>query len=112
MRQLIRVVLIFALACWSHSAMAARIVLVAGGGEKADGGPAEQVKLNGPFGVDFDSHGTMFIIEMTGNRLWSGEAGMLRLRSGNGEKGERGDGGPAEKAQLNGPHNLLVLPND
>src|SRR5690349_5217841 len=52
------------------SLMAARVELVAGGGNNPDGGRAEEARLNGPFGVDFDRSGNMYIIEMPGNRLW------------------------------------------
>jgi NHL repeat len=95
-----------------QAAFAARIVLVAGGGQNANGGPAEQAKLNGPFGVDFDSHGKMLIIEMTGNKLWQMDGAILKRIAGNGEKGESGDGGPSERAQFNGPHSLITLGND
>src|SRR5207237_5511887 len=66
----------------------------------------------GPFGVDSDRMGNMFIIEMPGNRLCKMDRqGMISSVAGNGQKGESGDGGPAGKALLNGPHTLAVLPN-
>ena len=102
---------LFALAA-SNSALAAKLVLVAGGGEKANAASGLEAKLNGPFGVDFDRSGNMFIIEMTGNRLCKVDRkGILSIVAGNGEKGETGDGGPAAKALLNGPHTLAVSPN-
>ena len=91
-----------------HSVSAARLVLVAGGGEKSGDAPALESKLNGPFGVDFDRSGNMFIIEMPGNRLCRID---ISTATGNGEKGNSGDGRPAIKAQFNGPHSLAVLPN-
>jgi len=97
--------------CLCQPAFAARIVLVAGGGQNASGGPAEQAKLNGPFGVDFNPEGRMFIIEMTGNKLWQMDGALLKRVAGNGEKGDASYSGPAERAQLNGPHSLAVLPN-
>src|SRR4051812_9102296 len=97
------------LSCVCAPALAARLVLVAGGGENSNGGPAEQAKLNGPFGVAFESAGSMFIIEMPGNKLWRMDGGILKQIAGNGEKGDAGDGGPAERAQLNGPHSLITL---
>jgi DNA-binding beta-propeller fold protein YncE len=65
-----------------------------------------------PFGVDFDAEGNTYIVEMSGNRVSVlDHAGKLRVLAGTGEKGSAGDGGPAAKAQLNGPHHLLMGPN-
>ncbi len=86
-----------------------RLVLVAGGGTQQDNVPATQAALNGPFGVDFDKHGNMYIVEMTGNRVLRVDAkGMLTVFAGTGKKGDTGDGGPATSATFNGPHNLAV----
>src|SRR5262245_3842971 len=90
----------------------AQLVLVAGGGDRLDSAPAAETKLDGPFGVAFDPKDKLFIVEMMGNRLRSMRAsGMVSLVAGNGEKGDVGDGGPAAKAQFNGPHSLATLPN-
>src|SRR3954462_15775906 len=95
-----------------NQAFAARLVLVAGGGDKITPAPALESKFDGPFGVDFDRSGNMFIIEMTGNRLRKMDSrGIISTVAGNGDKGETGDGGPAVKAQFNGPHHLAVLPS-
>jgi sugar lactone lactonase YvrE len=68
--------------------------------------------LKEPFGVDFDKSGSMFIVEMGGNRVRKMEKdGTLTVYAGTGEKGDAGDGGPAAKAQLNGPHHLMVGPD-
>src|SRR5947208_208156 len=92
---------LFALAV-SNSATAAKLVLVAGGGDKVGGGPALEAKLNGPFGVAFDPDGNMFIVEMPGNRLCKVDRrGMLTRLAGNGDKGDSGDGHPAANALLN-----------
>jgi len=77
-----------------------RTVLVAGEG------------LNEPFGVTFDESGNLYIVEMGGNRIRvRGRDGRLSVLAGTGEKGFAGDGGPAAKAQLNGPHHLLLGPD-
>jgi DNA-binding beta-propeller fold protein YncE len=77
-----------------------RAVLVAGEG------------LNEPFGVAFDKSGNLYIVEMGGNRVRvRGRHGRLSVLAGTGEKGFAGDGGPAAKAQLNGPHHLLLGPD-
>ncbi len=68
--------------------------------------------LNAPFGVDFDKLGNAYVVELTGNRVSVLEkGGKLRIFAGTGDKGSGGDGGPAAKAQFNGPHHLLVGPD-
>jgi len=68
--------------------------------------------LKEPFGVDFDRSGAMFIVEMGGNRVRKMDKdGTLSVYAGTGEKGDAGDGGPAAKAELNGPHHLRVGPD-
>ncbi|HLF92532.1 MAG TPA: hypothetical protein VJB14_03670, partial [Planctomycetota bacterium] len=65
--------------------------------------------LNEPFGVDFDKSGAMFVVELAGNKVRRlDKDGKLTVIAGTGEKGAAGDGGPAAKAQFNGPHHLLV----
>ena len=77
-----------------------RTVLVAGEG------------LNEPFGVAFGEGGNVYSVEMGGNRVSvRGRDGRLSVLAGTGEKGFAGDGGPAAKAQLNGPHHLLMGPD-
>lgn len=80
--------------------------------------PAEKVTLvvggdlNEPFGVDFDTSGAMFLVELAGNKVRRlDKDGKLTMIAGTGEKGFSGDGGPALKAQFNGPHHLLVGPD-
>ncbi|HEV3078306.1 MAG TPA: hypothetical protein VGY66_00945 [Gemmataceae bacterium] len=89
-----------------------KLVLVAGGGDGADGSPAIQAKLTGPFGVAFDRSGNLFIVEMTGQRVRKVDRnGVLTAIAGTGEKGDSGDGGPATAARFNGPHSLAVAAN-
>jgi DNA-binding beta-propeller fold protein YncE len=90
---------------------AEKVVLVAGGGTEADGA-ATRAKLNGPFGVDFDKGGSMFIVEMVGLRVLKvDDKGTLSTFAGTGKKGDGGDGGPASRAEFNGPHNLVIGPD-
>lgn len=87
--------------------------LVAGGGRGPDGSPALQAKLDGPFGVAFDQHGSMYFVEMPGNRVRRLDLdGRIRTIAGNGEEGFAGDGGPAVHALLRGPHHLVIAAND
>lgn len=69
-------------------------------------------KLDEPFGVGFDKTGNMFIIEITGRLLKADGKGAVTTIAGASKKGYEGDGGPAAKALFNGPHHLLVAPND
>jgi DNA-binding beta-propeller fold protein YncE len=65
-----------------------------------------------PFGVDFDSRGNIYVVEMGGHRVSViDKAGVVRAFAGTGEAGAAGDDGPAAKAQLNGPHHLLFGPD-
>lgn len=88
-----------------------KLVLVAGGTEPAAGIAAERTQLNAPFGIDFDRNGVAYIVELTGNRFFKLEKGLLHHIGGNGEKGESGDGGPIAKATFNGMHNLALGPD-
>jgi DNA-binding beta-propeller fold protein YncE len=93
-------------------ARADKLVLVAGGGTEKDNVPATSVRLAGPFGVDFDKTGAMYLVEMTGQRVLRVDGkGTLTVVAGTGKKGDSGDGGPATLATFNGPHNLAVGPD-
>ena len=91
---------------------AGRLVQVAGGGTGGDGSSADRAELTGPFGVGFDGQGTLFFVEMTGNRVRKiGPDGLVTTLAGSGKKGNGGDDGPAARAELNGPHSLEVARN-
>lgn len=89
------------------------VVLVAGGGHAVGrDGPAAQVKLNGPFGIDRDGEGNWIFVELAGNRVGKISAqGLVSTIAGTGGKGDRGDGGPGLKAEFNGPHSLAIGPD-
>ncbi len=91
---------------------AGRLVLVAGGGTGGDGASADRAKLVAPFGTGFDAEGTLFFVEMTGHRVRKiGPDGLVVTVAGSGSVGSGGDGGPAARAELNGPHSLAVARN-
>ena len=97
----------FASAC---AAGAERIVLIAGG-QGAEGIPATDAKLDGPFGVDFDEAKNMYLVEISGHRvLRVNPRGLLTRLAGTGQKGDRGDDGPALPAEFNGMHSLAAAP--
>ncbi|OHE79963.1 MAG: hypothetical protein A2107_07905 [Verrucomicrobia bacterium GWF2_62_7] len=93
------------------AAHAGKLTLVAGGGSGGDGVPATQAKLHEPFAAAVDAAGNMFICEESGRVLKVDAKGVIKTIAGEGGKGFSGDGGPAAKAQLNFPHNLIVAPN-
>ncbi|MDB4353848.1 hypothetical protein N9Z02_00950 [Akkermansiaceae bacterium] len=82
---------------------------------KTEGGDwdAKQSPLTKPFGIDFDSAGAMYLVELSSGRLIrqsvAGEVTVLRDRH---ERGFAGDGGPVGEAQFNGPHNCVVTSQD
>lgn len=111
MRIIIAIVLAFLLQIAGH-ADGGKLVLVAGGGTNGNG-PATKAKLTSPFGVDFDSAGNMFIVELSGERVHKVTPdGTLTTIGGTGDKGNSGDGGPAAEAQFNGMHSLAIGAND
>jgi DNA-binding beta-propeller fold protein YncE len=114
MRRLVFPLLVYPLLCLAspQEARADKVVLVAGGGTEVEDVPATKARLINPFGVDFDRSGSMFIAELTGQRVLRVDSkGVLTVLAGTGRKGDSGDGGPARKAQFNGMHNLAVAPN-
>lgn len=80
----------------------------------AEGGVASKPgPLKAPFGVDWDSKGTMYIVELGGGRVFElSKEGKLAQMAGDGSKSYKGDGGPAKEATFNGMHNVAVGAND
>jgi DNA-binding beta-propeller fold protein YncE len=115
MRTNLRIQFLGIMACFlagAASARAEKLVLVAGGGDGGDGGPAREAKLGMPFGVDFDRSGNLFFVEFTGHRVRKIDGkGVVTTVAGTGDKGGAGDGGPARKAQFDSMHSLVVAPN-
>ena len=100
--------LLFALA--APAGAADKLVLVAGGGDGADGTEATKAKLIQPFGVDFVQDSVLIVEMAKGERLrgvnLQGKA--LTLAGVEGQKGNDGDGRNARKATFNGMHGLAV----
>jgi DNA-binding beta-propeller fold protein YncE len=68
--------------------------------------------LNGPFGVGFNGEGILYFVEMPGQRVRKlRKDGVVTTIAGTGHEGSGGDGGPADRALLNGPHSLAVARN-
>lgn len=69
--------------------------------------------LRGPFGIDFDSAGRMYVVELTSGRLHRIDADApLTTISDEKKPGYNGDGGPLQSARFNGPHNCVVSADD
>ena len=88
------------------------VVLVAGGGEGGENVPPTSAKLNNPFGIDRDAAGNLFFVEIDGHRVCKiDKSGVLTKIAGTGNKGLKGDGGPALAAEFNSMHNLAIAAN-
>jgi sugar lactone lactonase YvrE len=97
------------------TANGAEVEFVVGGYMKSEGGSwdAEQSPLQNPFGVDFDSKGNMYVVELGGGRVHRIDTdGNLARIAGDGSKSYTGDGGPAIDATFNGMHNGAVTNDD
>jgi DNA-binding beta-propeller fold protein YncE len=89
------------------------IVLVAGGGDGDEGGPATKAKLGSPFGVEFDKAGNLYFVEIDGHRACRiDKSGILTRIAGTTKKGLSDGGGNPLAAQFNALHNLAIGPND
>ncbi len=83
---------------------------VAGSGQagySGDGGRAVNAKINDPEGLAFDSQGVLYIADR-GNSVVRAVTpdGLINTVVGDGSYNFRGDGGPANKASLEGPFDL------
>ncbi|WP_322754609.1 protein kinase domain-containing protein [Frankia sp. Cas3] len=78
-------------------------------GYAGDGGPATHAQLANPHGVAVDSTGTLYIADLSNNRVRRvGTDGTITTVAGTGTEGFTGDGGPATHAQLAYPEGVAV----
>lgn len=88
------------------------IVTVAGngtGGDAGDGGPAIQAQLNLPRSVAVAPDGTLYIADTYNHRIRKvAPDGVITTLAGTGHAGDAGDSGPAVKAELHGPQELIL----
>lgn len=72
-----------------------------------DGGPATKAVLAGARAVCVDGKGNVYICEREGNGIRRVDSqGVITTVAGTGAKGYSGDGGPPQRATLNGPKGL------
>ena len=81
----------------------------AGGNRLLDGNPAKTVPLRYPDGAAQDSAGNLYFADRDDNRVRKVDTnGVISTVAGTGQAGFTGDGGPATKAQLNGPQGIKI----
>ena len=88
---------------------------VAGTGVKGfvgAGGPATNALLNEPYEIRFDRQGNLFFVDTPNGVVQRVDkrTGILTTIAGTGAVGFSGDGGPANRAQLNQPHSIVFTP--
>ncbi len=97
---------------FAASLPAAEIITIAGTGKaefSGDGGPALKAGCNQTFGLDIGPDGALYWCELDNHlvRRLDLKTGVISTFAGTGGvKGYDGDGGPATKAKMNGPHEL------
>lgn len=93
------------------AAFAGTISTVAGTGNadlNRSSGPAHEVNIAQPFGVEVGPKGHLYVTEVGHHRVMKIDlaSGQLVTVAGNGKKGYSGDGGPATEASLNEPYEV------
>jgi hypothetical protein len=89
------------------------VTTVVGTGEpgfSGDGGPATKAELGQVYErLAIDASGNLYIPDTANNRIRKVDTkGIITTIAGTGKPGFSGDGGPARKAELNGPTNVSV----
>ena len=79
------------------------------GGFSGDGGAADKSELNNPVGVAVDSLGDLYIADAGNHRIRKVSlSGVISTVAGTGTGGFSGDGGAADKSELNNPVGVAV----
>lgn len=94
-----------------------KITVIAGNGTRGysgDGGPASKAQMNTPHEVRFDSKGNIYVAERDNHvvRYVDMKTLIISTAAGTNMAGFSGDGGPANKAQLNQPHSIALDRSD
>jgi streptogramin lyase len=103
---------------WKMSLAEGRLQHFAGTGKRGysgDGHPAKEATFDGPKGIAVGADGTVFIADTENHaiRRIDGKSGIITTLAGMGpmHKGSGGDGGQANKAQMDRPHGVCVAPD-
>jgi RHS repeat-associated protein len=81
-------------------------------GYSGDGGPATKAQLNAPTGGARGPGSSLYIADTGNHRIRRlGADGIITTIAGSGRKGHSGDGGPATKAELDGPRDVILRPD-
>ena len=77
-------------------------------GFAGDSSPASRARLDQPFDVALDRAGNVYFSDTFNHRIRrvDAECGVITTVAGNGDRGYRGDGGPAVDANLNEPYGI------
>jgi len=98
------------LAMLAGTASAATVTTFAGTGTKGfsgDGGPATQAELNNVYAVARGPDGFLYLCDMDNHRVRRvGLDRKIETYAGSDKKGHKGDGGVADKAELNMPYEM------
>jgi hypothetical protein len=89
------------------------ITTVAGTGKagySGDGGPATMAELNSPYGIALDLADNLYIVDRLNAcvRVVDAATGIIRTIAGTGQPSYAGDGGPAIRAQLQEPNDIVL----
>jgi DNA-binding beta-propeller fold protein YncE len=89
------------------------ITTVAGTGQagySGDGGSATVAQLNSPYGIALDAGNNLYIVDRLNAciRVVEAATGVIRTIAGTGQPGFSGDGGPAQRAQLQEPNDIVL----
>lgn len=81
-------------------------------GYSGDGGPATAATLSDPEGLAVGPDGSLYIADANNDRIRRvSPAGMISTVAGSGVHGFQGDGGPATRAALANPKDVVVTPD-
>ena len=79
-------------------------------GYSGDGGPATNAQLDDPNGIAFDAAGNLYLADSNNHRIRRIDSrGIITTVGGTGATGHQGDGGPASKAELGYPADILMV---
>ena len=78
-------------------------------GYSGDGGPATQARIVFPTGIALDDSGNLYIADYSNHRVRKVDVnGIITTVTGNGVRGNSGDGGPATDAMIDHPCGVAV----